>query len=182
MSVTVFLSVLLVLGGLFGTVTTDPQVLGKSALGGRSLLSSDDGRHTVRKHLHQQGKSDFHRSLDPNSFKIQPTPTKSKISLPSIIKLYPPTPKPLHLHANMPMRFGRQMGSGNDKGQNPNMPQRFGRGWPTVHMCTECHKRQEQADVVLPQRFGRSSLKWRLYKTLIGDQLIKQPRAQEQRH
>ncbi|XP_034561472.1 pro-FMRFamide-related neuropeptide VF [Notolabrus celidotus] len=171
MSITVFLSVLLMLGGLGGAVTTDLRVFGKSAHGGKSLLSSGDGRHVVRKYLHQQTKSDSQRSLDIETFNIHSTPP-SKISLPSIVKLYPPTARPLHLHANMPMRFGRQSSSSEDRGQKstPNMPQRFGRAWETVQMCAGCPKVRGVVNTVLPQRFGRSSLYW-LLKTMVNDQL-----------
>nr|ANV28067.1 gonadotropin-inhibitory hormone/neuropeptide VF prepropeptide [Thalassoma bifasciatum] len=180
MSITVFLPVLLLLGALLGTVTTNQQVLEKSVPGGKSLLSSGDGSPTMRKHLHQQTKSEWRRSLDFNSFNIHSTPT-SKIRLPSIIKLYPPTVQPAYLHPNMPLRFGRQSGSSDINGPNstPNMPQRFGRGWEMVQRCAECSRVQERGHGVLPQRFGRSSLNWRLLKTLIGDRLMIRPHEQD---
>uniref|UniRef100_UPI0037E720AC pro-FMRFamide-related neuropeptide VF n=1 Tax=Semicossyphus pulcher TaxID=241346 RepID=UPI0037E720AC len=174
MSTVVFLSALLMLGGIGGAAVSDLQVFGKSVRSRKSLLSSDDGRHTVRKQPHQQTKSDRRRSLDLESFNIHSTPTTSKINLPTIIKLYPPTAKPLHLHANMPMRFGRQSSPGEDRGPNstPNLPQRFGRAWQAIQLCAECPGVQEAANAALPQRFGESSLYWRLLGTLASAQLL----------
>ncbi|KAM6973957.1 pro-FMRFamide-related neuropeptide VF isoform 2-T2 [Tautogolabrus adspersus] len=167
MSTTVFLSVLLMLGGLGGAAMSDVQVFEKSAHRGKSFLGSDDERHSVRRQLHQQTKSVSRRSLDLESFNIQSTPT-SKISLPTMTKLYPPTAKPLHLHANMPMRFGRQSSTGEDREQNstPNLPQRFGRAWELIQMCAECPRVRAIANAALPQRFGRNSLNWKLLMRL----------------
>ncbi|XP_065804545.1 pro-FMRFamide-related neuropeptide VF isoform X2 [Labrus bergylta] len=167
MSSTVFLSVLLMLAGLGGAVASDMQVFEKSAHRVKSFLGSGDERHSARRQLHQQTKSESRRSLDHESFKIQSTPT-SKISLPTFIKLYPPTAKPLHLHANMPMRFGRQSSAGEDGETNstPNFPQRFGRAWDSIQMCAECPRVRAAANVPLPRRFGRNTLNWKLLMTL----------------
>lgn len=51
MLTTVFLSALLMLEG---AAAADLQVYRKSIHGDKTLLSSDDGRHTVRKQPHQQ--------------------------------------------------------------------------------------------------------------------------------
>ncbi|CAJ1083844.1 pro-FMRFamide-related neuropeptide VF [Xyrichtys novacula] len=172
MLITVFLSVLLMQGGLGGAATSELQVLGKSVHRAISLLNGVNGRHTVRTHMHQQAKSDHSRSLDFESFNIHTTPS-SKISLPFIVKLYPPTTKPLHLHANMPMRFGRQSGPIDDGGQNstPNMPQRFGRAWETIYVCSECPKVKEAVNMA-PSLFGRSSLFWNLLRTVVNERLL----------
>ncbi|XP_074470013.1 pro-FMRFamide-related neuropeptide VF isoform X1 [Sebastes fasciatus] len=172
MSSTVFLSVLLMLGGFFGAAASDLQVYGKSIHS--ALLSSDDGRRTVRKQPHQQTKSEIGRSLDHESFKARVTPSTRKISLPNIIKLYPPTAKPLHLHANMPMHFGREISTGDDRAPNssPNMPQRFGRSWEVIQLCPECPVVREAVNPMLPQRFGRSSPYWSLLRTLANAQLM----------
>uniref|UniRef100_A0A4W6EJF9 Uncharacterized protein n=1 Tax=Lates calcarifer TaxID=8187 RepID=A0A4W6EJF9_LATCA len=100
--------------------------------------------------------SENRRSLDLESFNMHVTPTASKISLPSIIRLYPPTAKPLHMHANMPMRFGRESHPGDDK---------------VIRMCAECPDVHEARNPELPQRFGRNSLYWRLLRTLANEQL-----------
>ncbi|XP_040909757.1 pro-FMRFamide-related neuropeptide VF [Toxotes jaculatrix] len=174
MLTTMFLSVLLMLGGLGGAAASDLQVYGKSIHKDKTLLSSQDGRHTARKQPHQQTKGEIRRSLDLESFNVHVTPTTSKISLPTIIKLYPPVAKPLHLHANMPMRFGRESDPSDDRApnSNPNMPQRFGRSWEVIQMCAECPRVREAPDPVLPQRFGRNSLYWSLLGTLNNEELL----------
>lgn len=123
-----------------------------------------------------QIKSNIHRSLDLESFKIQVTPNSSKVSRPTIIKLYPPTAKPLHMHANMPMRFGRGNIPGDDQTPNstPNMPQRFGRSWK-VTLCAECSGIPDVPKQ--PHRLVRNSQYWSLllgYWTLActGKQLL----------
>ncbi|XP_051246007.1 pro-FMRFamide-related neuropeptide VF [Dicentrarchus labrax] len=172
MLTTVFLSTLLMLGGLGGAAVSDLQVYGKSIHSDKTLLSSDDGRHTVRKQPHQQAKGEIRRSLDLESFNIHVSPTTSKISLPTIIRLYPPTAKPLHLHANMPMRFGRDSNPGDDRSPNstPNMPQRFGRSWEVFQMCAECPGVQEPPKS--PQGLRRTSLYWSLLRTLANAELL----------
>ncbi|KAI3358022.1 hypothetical protein L3Q82_003041 [Scortum barcoo] len=169
MLTTVFLSALLMLGGLRGAVVSDLQVYGKSIHSDKTLLSSDNGRQVKKQPHQQQTKSEIRRSLDVDSFNIHVTPTASKISLPTIIKLYPPTAKPLHLHANMPMRFGRD--SNNDE-RTPNMPQRFGRSWEVIKVCGECHGVQEAQNKLLPQKFGKNSLYWNVFRTLANAQLL----------
>ncbi|XP_041811878.1 pro-FMRFamide-related neuropeptide VF [Chelmon rostratus] len=166
-----FLSTLLMLGGLGGAAASDLQVYGKSVHSDNTLSRGDGGR-TARKQPHLQTKGEIRRSLDLGSFNVQVTPTTSKISQPAIVKLYPPTAKPLHLHANMPMRFGRENNPGDDRSPNstPNMPQRFGRSWEIIQMCAECPGAREAA--VSPQRFGRNSLFWSLLKTLANAQLL----------
>lgn len=51
---TVFLPALLMLGGLGGAAAFGSQVYGKSINSDKTLLSSNDGRHTMKKHPHQQ--------------------------------------------------------------------------------------------------------------------------------
>ncbi|XP_044027005.1 pro-FMRFamide-related neuropeptide VF [Siniperca chuatsi] len=170
----VFLSTLLMLGGLGGAAASDLQVYGKSIHTDKTLLSSDDGRHTVKKQPHQQTKSEIRRSLDLDSFNIQVTPATSKISLPIITKLYAPTAQPLHRHSNMPMRFGRDSNPGDDRFPNstPNMPQRFGRSWEEIKMCPQCPGVRKALSPVLPERFGKNTLHWSLLRTLANAQLF----------
>ncbi|KAK7898534.1 hypothetical protein WMY93_019387 [Mugilogobius chulae] len=118
------LCVLLALEGLRGaTAATQVQIYGKSVYGG--LRSGYAGR---------QRQPQLTRST-PN----QPT---------TIIRLYPPTAKPLHLHANMPLRFGRRANS-HDNPNNPNMPLRFGRDSDSAH--------NQPSNPNMPLRFGRYS-------------------------
>ncbi|KAM9737595.1 pro-FMRFamide-related neuropeptide VF [Menidia menidia] len=168
------LVVLLVLGGLGATAASDLHVFGKSVYRDDSLQSSKDGRHVLRKLPYQQPKSGLRRSLDLESYNVHVRPTTSRISLPTILKLYPPTAKPLHMHANMPMRFGRESSPSDDKVPNssPNMPQRFGRSWELIQMCAECRGVRDAPSPVLPQRFGRNAPYWSLLRTLASEHLL----------
>lgn len=112
-----------------------------------------------------QIKSSSRRSLDLESLRIQVTPTASRSSLPTIVRLYPPTDKPLHMHANIPLRFGRGGVAGED--QTPNLPQRFGRSWKVLQLCTECLRLQR-----LPKQHHRLVRDWSLVRTLANDQLV----------
>ncbi|XP_049458384.1 pro-FMRFamide-related neuropeptide VF [Epinephelus fuscoguttatus] len=171
MLTTVFLSALLMLGGLGGVAAFNRQVHGKSIHSDKTLPGSNDGTHTVRTQPYQQTKNEISRSLDLESFSVHVTPTTSKISLPSIIRLFPPTAKPFQLHANMPMRFGRESVPGDDSAPNstPNMPQRFGRSW---EMCAKCLNVREAQNPILPQRLGRRSPYWSLFRTLDNTWLL----------
>ncbi|KAI4818467.1 hypothetical protein KUCAC02_011808 [Chaenocephalus aceratus] len=138
-----------------------PAVQGAFINRDKTLLSSDYGRHSARKQ--QQTKSDIRKSLDLESYKVHVNPTTSRISLPTIIKLHPPTAIPFHLHANMPMRFGRENLPGDEI---TNLPQRFGRTWD---LCAEC---REDREAQLPQRFGRGSPFWSLLRTMTKAQIL----------
>ncbi|XP_017278134.1 pro-FMRFamide-related neuropeptide VF [Kryptolebias marmoratus] len=168
----VILLALLMLGGLGGAAASDFHVFGKSIHDDETLQSSNDDRHSIRKQPRQQMASGIRRSLDLESFKIHVTPATSKISLPTIIKLYPPTAKPLHMHANMPLRFGRESSDDRAPNSSPNMPQRFGRSWEVLRMCGECRDIREAQSPVLPQRFGRNVPYWSLLRTLTSEQLL----------
>nr|XP_054600504.1 pro-FMRFamide-related neuropeptide VF [Nothobranchius furzeri]XP_054600507.1 pro-FMRFamide-related neuropeptide VF [Nothobranchius furzeri] len=172
MLTTVTLLALLMLGGLGGAAAYDFRVFGKSIHNDETLQSSNGNRYSIRKLPRQQLMSGIRRSLDLESFKIHVTPTTSKISLPTIIKLYPPTAKPLHMHANMPLRFGRDSSDDRAPNSRPNMPQRFGRSWELLQMCGECRDIREAPSPVLPQRFGRNAPYWSLLRTLASEQLL----------
>ncbi|XP_055081467.1 pro-FMRFamide-related neuropeptide VF [Periophthalmus magnuspinnatus] len=148
MSTVLGLCVLLILGSLGGAAASQVQIYGKSVYGG--LRSGYVGRQTARGHLTRSpSKNTIHRSLDLEAFNLHVTPTASKISLPTIIRLYPPTAKPLHLHANMPLRFGRANNPAHDSPTNPNMPLRFGRNSDFAH--------NHHVIPNMPLRFGRDS-------------------------
>ncbi|XP_038156187.1 pro-FMRFamide-related neuropeptide VF [Cyprinodon tularosa] len=166
------LSVLLTLGGLGGAAASDLHIFGKSFYNDGTLRSSSDDRYTVRKQQSQQMASGIRRSLDLESFKLHMTPATSRMSLPTIIKLYPPTAKPLHMHANMPLRFGRDSNDERVPNSSPNMPQRFGRSWELIQMCGECREVRDSPSPVLPQRFGRNVPYWSLLRTLASDDLV----------
>ncbi|KAF6716737.1 Pro-FMRFamide-related neuropeptide VF [Oryzias melastigma] len=172
MLTTMMLSVLLVLGGLGGAAASDLHVFGKSFHSDDPLESSHDSQLSMlRKQLRQQTKRGIRRSLDLESFNIRVSPTSSKLNLPTVIKLYPPTAKPLHMHANMPLRFGRES---DDRVPNssPNMPQRFGRSWEVLRMCGGCRSVREAQSPVLPQRFGRNTPHWGFLNSLASEQLL----------
>ncbi|KAL3044049.1 hypothetical protein OYC64_003809 [Pagothenia borchgrevinki] len=162
---------------------SDLQVHGTFINRDKTLQSSDYGRHSVRKQ--QQTKSDIRKSLDLESYKVHVNPTTSRISGPTIIKLHPPTAKPLYLHANIPMRFGRENLPGDDITQ---LPQRFGRSWDLCAECREvretqlpqrfgrswdlCAECREDREAQLPQRFGRRSPFWSLLRTMTKAQIL----------
>ncbi|XP_013866639.1 pro-FMRFamide-related neuropeptide VF [Austrofundulus limnaeus] len=172
MLTTVIMLALLMLGGLRGAAASDFHVFGKSIHDDETLQSSSSDRILLRKQPRQQMTSGIRRSLDLESFKLHVTPATSKISLPTIIKLYPPTAKPLHMHANMPLRFGRDSSDDRAPNSSPNMPQRFGRSWELLQMCGECRDVREAPSPVLPQRFGRNVPYWSLLRTLASEHLL----------
>ncbi|MEQ2163421.1 hypothetical protein GOODEAATRI_029956 [Goodea atripinnis] len=104
------------------------------------------------------------------NFELHVTPATSKMSLPTIIRLYPPTAKPLHMHANMPLRFGRDSNDERVPNSSPNMPQRFGRSWEV--MCGECREVRDAPSPLLPQRFGRNVPYWSLLRTLASEHML----------
>ncbi|MED6257449.1 hypothetical protein ATANTOWER_023625 [Ataeniobius toweri] len=164
------LSALLMMGGLGGAVASDFHFFGKSFHNDETLQSSNDDRHSVWKQARKQMASGIRRSLDMESFKLHVTPATSKMSLPTIIRLYPPTAKPLHMHANMPLRFGRDSNDERVPNSSPNMPQRFGRSWEV--MCGECREVRDAPSPLLPQRFGRNVPYWSLLRTLASEHML----------
>ncbi|CAF99426.1 unnamed protein product [Tetraodon nigroviridis] len=124
----------------------------------------------MRKELHHQVKNNILRSLDLESLNIHVSPT-SKISFPTIIRLYPPTPQPPLRHINMPMRFGRNSFHGDDHNPNsaPNMPQRFGRSWKKIQLCEGCY----EAHRILKHRVKHARNGQRFISTLLNAQLLK---------
>uniref|UniRef100_A0A3P8TRD6 Uncharacterized protein n=1 Tax=Amphiprion percula TaxID=161767 RepID=A0A3P8TRD6_AMPPE len=168
---TMIMLALLTLGGL-GAFNL--RVYGKSIHGDKTLLISDDSKQSVRKHPHQQMKSEIRRSLDLESYNIHVSPTTSKKSLATIIRLYPPTAKPVDLHANMPMRFGRD-NDPRDKTElssSRKKPQRFGKSAQLIEMCADCPNVREAVDPVMPQRFGRNSPYWSFLRSLASERLL----------
>ncbi|KAM3596976.1 uncharacterized protein V6R79_023791 [Siganus canaliculatus] len=164
-----FLSSILILS--VGAVAVSSSLVNGKSVQGATALSSDGGNYTVGKH--QPAKRDIRRSLDVESFRKPEISTMSKISLPIMIKLHPPTARPFRLHANMPMRFGRGDFLDDDKAPEttPNMPQRFGRSGEETQQCADCSSFQETSK--LPQRLGRQSLYWSLLGTLANAQILK---------
>ncbi|KAK2887403.1 hypothetical protein QQF64_013470 [Cirrhinus molitorella] len=95
------------------------------------------------------------RSLEIKDFTLNVAPTSGRVSSPTILRLHPIVTKPTHLHANLPLRFGRetQMTSRERASKsNINLPQRFGRS------CTMCARSVNGPSATLPQRFGRRNM------------------------
>ncbi|XP_051520166.1 pro-FMRFamide-related neuropeptide VF isoform X1 [Myxocyprinus asiaticus] len=95
------------------------------------------------------------RSLEIEDFTLDVAPTSGRVSSPTILRLHPLTAKPAHLHANLPLRFGRdaQAGAGDRAPKSTiNLPQRFGRS------CTMCARSGTGPSATLPQRFGRRNV------------------------
>ncbi|KAF4100563.1 hypothetical protein G5714_018759 [Onychostoma macrolepis] len=88
------------------------------------------------------------RSLEIEDFILNVAPTSARVSSPSILRLHPIITKPSHMHANLPLRFGRdtQMTPRERAKSNINLPQRFGRS------CTMCVRSGTRLSATLPQR------------------------------
>ncbi|KAL0166517.1 hypothetical protein M9458_038361, partial [Cirrhinus mrigala] len=70
--------------------------------------------------------------LEIEDFTLNVAPTSGRVSSPTILRLHPIVRKPTLLHANLPLRFGRdsQMTPRERASKtNINLPQRFGREW-----------------------------------------------------
>ncbi|KAK9957768.1 hypothetical protein ABG768_011986 [Culter alburnus] len=95
------------------------------------------------------------RSLEIEDFTLNVAPTSGRVSSPTILRLQPIMAKPSHLHANLPLRFGRdaQASTGDRAPKSTiNLPQRFGRS------CTMCVRSGTGPSATLPQRFGRRNI------------------------
>ncbi|XP_056598191.1 pro-FMRFamide-related neuropeptide VF [Triplophysa dalaica] len=98
---------------------------------------------------------DVPRSLEIEDFSLNIAPTSGRVISPTILRLHPIMPKPSHLHANLPLRFGRdsQANAGDRAPKSTiNLPQRFGRS------CIMCVRSGTGPSSTLPQRFGRHNL------------------------
>ncbi|XP_071001679.1 uncharacterized protein, partial [Oncorhynchus clarkii lewisi] len=139
-----------------GVMTSDSGVY-------RMSMTDDNNRHTTRQRQHPQTNNEILRSLEVDDFKINVAPTSGKVSsAPTMVRLSPPPVKPSHLHANLPLRFGRD--SQPDDTHSPkstlNLPQRFGRAQGSVATfmtsCIECPRIGTVPSATLPPRFSRN--------------------------
>ncbi|XDV34261.1 hypothetical protein PO909_004436 [Leuciscus waleckii] len=111
-------------------------------------LDSDPNRFTWG-----QFPEEIPRSLNIEDFALDVAPTSGRVSSPTILRLHPIMAKPAHLHANMPLRFGRDVGTGDHAPKSTiNLPQRFGRS------CTMCVRAGNAPSASLPQKFGRRNI------------------------
>ncbi|KAG1948816.1 pro-FMRFamide-related neuropeptide VF [Pimephales promelas] len=95
------------------------------------------------------------RSLNIEDFALDVAPTSGRVSSPTILRLHPIIAKPAHLHANLPLRFGRdeQAGTGDRAPKSTiNLPQRFGRS------CTMCVRSENAPSTTITQKFGRRKI------------------------
>uniref|UniRef100_A0A8C8F0B2 Uncharacterized protein n=2 Tax=Oncorhynchus tshawytscha TaxID=74940 RepID=A0A8C8F0B2_ONCTS len=129
----------------------------------RMSMTNDNDGHTTSQRQDPQTSNEIPRSIEVDDFKINVVPTSGKVSLaPTMVRLYPPPVKTSHLHANLPLRFGRD--SLPDDTHSPkttlNLPQRFGRaqgsGATEPTSCIECPHVGTLPSATLPQRFGRN--------------------------
>lgn len=89
--------------------------------------------------------------------------SSDRVDSPTILRLHPLLAKPAHVHANLPLRFGRDSV---DMQRMPkssiNLPQRFGRSEntkPTSGLwCTMCRRAESPPSATLPQRFGKRNI------------------------
>ncbi|XP_036371946.1 pro-FMRFamide-related neuropeptide VF [Megalops cyprinoides] len=129
-------------------------------------LSSADTRHAEEQRLYPQASHENLRSLEMDDFTLKEAPTTTKVSSPTILKLYPSAGRPTLLHANLPLRFGRASSWGAVRMPKSalNLPQRFGRSQvldaPVPLPCHQCTRSGGVASpsATLPQRFGRTAL------------------------
>ncbi|XP_021415537.2 growth hormone-releasing peptides isoform X2 [Oncorhynchus mykiss] len=155
---TMSMFILVILGclGFQGVMASDSRAY-------RMSMTNDNDGHTTSQRQDPQTSNEIPRSIEVDDFKINVVPTSGKVSLaPTMVRLYPPPVKTSHLHANLPLRFGRD--SLPDDTHSPkttlNLPQRFGRaqgsGATEPTSCIECPHVGTLPSATLPQRFGRN--------------------------
>ncbi|XP_062343342.1 pro-FMRFamide-related neuropeptide VF [Osmerus eperlanus] len=166
---TATLMVMLIFGmlGFFVEGTT-------SEIGRYEKSISNDNRNYFRKRQYIQSSNEIPRSLEIQDFKINILPTSGKVNLPTMVKLFSGSTKPLHLHANLPLRFGRESDLGDRLPKSTlNLPQRFGRSGTEIQSCSECPHLGVVPSATLPQRFGRNSPFRNLFRTKGHARIIK---------
>uniref|UniRef100_A0A4W4DU93 Uncharacterized protein n=1 Tax=Electrophorus electricus TaxID=8005 RepID=A0A4W4DU93_ELEEL len=121
-------------------------------------LAGNNDPNTITSRIFSESNQDIPRSLEMDDFTFNVVPTTSRVNSPTILRLQPISAKPSHLHANLPLRFGRDTYIERTPKSSINLPQRFGRsGGSTVRqVCTECRRAQVPPSATLPQRFGRT--------------------------
>ncbi|XP_061682278.1 pro-FMRFamide-related neuropeptide VF [Syngnathoides biaculeatus] len=163
MVIKILLSVLVMLLGDDAAAVSVPEVGGKSVRCGGDLQSCGRGWDAVRMQMQHEKENEMRRSLDPEHFKREASPTTSRTSLSAPVELHPPAAKPLHLLTSMLLRSGRESDPGDYKSL-PNKPQRFGRSWEGIHKCAECVRGLQNTEAPQGQRIN--ILCWRLLQTL----------------
>ncbi|KAK7139191.1 hypothetical protein R3I93_016352 [Phoxinus phoxinus] len=116
-------------------------------------LDSDPNRFTWGQF--PENAQEIPRSLNIEDFALDEAPTSGRVSSPTILRLHPIMAKPAHMHANLPLRFGRdaQVGTGDRAPKSTiNLPQRFGRS------CTMCARAGSAPSATFPQKFGRRNI------------------------
>ncbi|XP_041932809.1 pro-FMRFamide-related neuropeptide VF [Alosa sapidissima] len=122
--------------------------------------ASEYSQHISHKSHYIQPYHEKPRSLNIEDFPLTVLPTRSRAHSPIVLKLHPSAGKPSHLHANLPLRFGRTTGVLLRKEpqispkSSLNLPQRFGRS----EVCSKCRRSGTPPSATLPQRFGRRNV------------------------
>ncbi|KAL4629703.1 pro-FMRFamide-related neuropeptide VF precursor-like [Arapaima gigas] len=127
--------------------------------------SSVEVRQPVQQSQYPETSHGNLRSLEMDSFQFKVAPTSGKVSIPTMLRLYPSVGKASPLHANLPLRFGRASPTGvlRIPKSSLNLPQRFGRAqtseWSAVVSCHQCPRSGvlTSPSATLPQRFGRTA-------------------------
>ncbi|XP_076863928.1 pro-FMRFamide-related neuropeptide VF [Brachyhypopomus gauderio] len=112
----------------------------------------------ITSRVYPENNQDTPRSLEMEDFTFSVVPTSGRVNSPTILRLHPISAKPSHLHANLPLRFGREAYVERTPKSSINLPQRFGRSQVAEsfeQVCTECRRAQVPPSATLPQRFGR---------------------------
>ncbi|XP_072531085.1 pro-FMRFamide-related neuropeptide VF [Salminus brasiliensis] len=128
----------------------------------RLPLMDENDPNRIPNGIFSENTQDIPRSLEMEEFTFNVVPTSGRASSPTILRLHPIAAKPSHLHANLPLRFGREVYIQRTPKSSINLPQRFGRSQEldpsSGQLCTECRRAESPPSATLPQRFGRRNL------------------------
>ncbi|KAL7829909.1 hypothetical protein AOLI_G00307940 [Acnodon oligacanthus] len=128
----------------------------------RLPLTGDDDSNRIINGIFSENSQDIPRSLEMEEFAFNVLPTSARASSPTILRLHPISAKPSHLHANLPLRFGREAYIERTPKSSINLPQRFGRSQEgdltSGQPCNECRRAESPPSATLPQRFGRRNI------------------------
>ncbi|KAG9280049.1 pro-FMRFamide-related neuropeptide VF [Astyanax mexicanus] len=138
------------------------SLLYQDVSGVRLPLIDDSESNRIPTAIFSENNQDVPRSLEMEELSFNVVPTSGRASSPTILRLHPISAKPSHLHANLPLRFGREVFIQRTPKSAINLPQRFGRSQDpdpsSGQLCTECRRAESPPSATLPQRFGRRNI------------------------